>query len=190
LAWPLQKWVCVSNRLAITIRTLFFPGGETSLKMEEEKKPQKSFKLFVIGGSILLVLVLGGVAAFFFLFSSSGDSSLMGKEERAGGKKPPKTAQGVIHKMDPFIVNLADSGQLRYLKATLHVETLPKGEEFDRRLPQLRDSVLTVLSSKSYRDIMTSEGKNVLREEIKGKMNQALAESKVENIYFTEFVIQ
>jgi flagellar FliL protein len=37
---------------------------------------------------------------------------------------------------------------------------------------------------------MTSEGKNALREEIKEKMNHLLTETKVRNIYFTEFVIQ
>jgi flagellar FliL protein len=160
------------------------------LETEKENKPKKSFKLFIIGGIVLLVLVLGGVAAFFFLFSSSGDSSLLDKGKGTGGKKPAETAQGVMHKMDPFLVNLADPGQLRYLKATLHIETHQKGEEYEKRLPQLRDLVLTVLSSKNYRDIMTSEGKNALREEIKGKMNQLLAETKVKNIYFTEFVIQ
>jgi flagellar FliL protein len=50
--------------------------------------------------------------------------------------------------------------------------------------------VLTVLSSKNSKDILTSEGKNGLREEIKEKMNHLLTETKVRNIYFTEFVIQ
>jgi flagellar FliL protein len=92
--------------------------------------------------------------------------------------------------MDPFLVNLADPGQLRYLKVTLHVETPAKSEEYEKRLPQIRDSVLSTLSSKLFKDILTSEGKNVLREEIKEKMNQVLVETKVRNIYFTEFVIQ
>ena len=108
----------------------------------------------------------------------------------SGGKNAAKTPSAAVHKMEPFLVNLADPGQLRYLKVTLHVEIQQKGEEFEKRLPQSRDSVLTVLSGKNSRDLMTSEGKNALREEIKEKMNQLLMETKVRNIYFTEFVIQ
>jgi flagellar FliL protein len=110
----------------------------------------------------------------------------------AGEKKSPSTGQGYIYKMEPFLVNLMDPGQLRYLKITLHVETNQEKveEEYEKRLPQLRDAILTILSSKNYNDIMNSEGKNALREEIKGRMNQLLVRVKVQNIYFTEFVVQ
>jgi flagellar FliL protein len=150
---------------------------------ENPKKPAKSFKLLFIGaGGLVVLLLIGGVVYFFFLSSSSSDSS--------EGKKPKENIASAIHKMDPFLVNLADPGQLRYLKVTLHIETPLKGEEYEKRLPQLRDSVLSILSSKQFKDISTSDGKNVLREEIKEKMNQLLVEIKVQNIYFTEFVIQ
>ena len=149
---------------------------------EDPKKPAKSFKLLFIGGAGLVVLLLIGGVVYFFFLSSSSDSS--------EGKKPKENVATTIHKMDPFLVNLADPGQLRYLKVTLHVETPLKGEEYEKRLPQLRDSILSILSSKQFKDISTSDGKNVLREEIKEKMNQLLVETKVRNIYFTEFVIQ
>jgi flagellar FliL protein len=158
------------------------------------KKTLKSFKILMIAGAGLLVLMVlgGGIVLFVFSSFSSGDSPFMEKVNGmvSGWKKPAGTASAAVHKMEPFLVNLADPGQLRYLKVTLHVETHQGGEEFAKRLPQSRDSVLTVLSSKNSRDIMTSEGKNALREEIKEKMNHLLTETKVRNIYFTEFVIQ
>ena len=174
-------------------------------KMEKEKapapenpqKPKKPRKLLLIGGAGLIVLLLiGGVVAYFFLSSSPADSSedasftgkIMGMF--SGKEKPKETPPAAIHKMDPFLVNLADPGQLRYLKVTLHVETPLKREEYEKRLPQFRDSVLSILSSKQFKDISTPEGKNVLRGEIKEKINQIVAEAKVQNIYFTEFVIQ
>jgi flagellar FliL protein len=94
--------------------------------------------------------------------------------------------------MEPFLVNLMDPAQLRYLKITLHVESNQEkpNEEYEKRLPQLRDAILIILSSKNYKDIMDSEGKTSLREEIKTKMNQLLVDLKVQNIYFTEFVVQ
>jgi len=85
-----------------------------------------------------------------------------------------------------------DPGQLRYLKITLHVETNQEkvNEEYEKRLPQLRDAILIILSGKNYKDIIDSEGKTSLREEIKTRMNQLLVGLKVQNIYFTEFVVQ
>jgi len=161
------------------------------------EKPKKSVKLLLIGGAGLAVLLLiGGGAAYFFLSSSPADSSeevsFSGRIMAmfSGKEKTKETPPAVIHKMDPFLVNLADPGQLRYLKVTLHVETPMMREEYEKRLPQLRDSVLSILSSKQLKDISTPEGKNVLRGEIKEKINQILAEAKVQNIYFTEFVIQ
>ena len=154
-------------------------------------------KLLLIGGAGLVVLLLiGGGIAYFFLSSSPEDTSeevsFTGKIKGmfSGKEKPKETPPTTIHKMDPFLVNLADPGPLRYLKVTLHVESPMKGEEYEKRLPQLRDSVLSILTSKQFKDISTPEGKNILRGEIKEKINQVLAEAKVQNIYFTEFVIQ
>jgi flagellar FliL protein len=46
------------------------------------------------------------------------------------------------------------------------------------------------LSSKSYSDIGTVEGKYKMRDEIVARVNQYLTNSKVSTAYFTEFVIQ
>jgi flagellar FliL protein len=161
---------------------------------ENSKNIFKSFKILLIGGAglLLLVVLVGGLVSLLFSSSSSRDSTFMEKVKGMvlGGKGSPRTASVAVHKMEPFLVNLADPGQPRYLKVTLHVETYQKGEEFEKRLPQSRDSVLTILSSKNSKDLMTSEGKNALREEIKEKLNRLLVETKVRNIYFTEFIIQ
>lgn len=161
---------------------------------ENPQKSRRSFKILVIAGVGLLALLLigGGLAILVSSSVSPGDWPLAEKIKGmvSGGKRSTGTPSITLHKMEPFLVNLADPGQFRYLKVTLHVEAKQKGDEFERRLPQSRDTVLNVLSSKISRDLMTSEGKNALREEIREKMNQVLLETKVKNIYFTEFVIQ
>jgi flagellar FliL protein len=94
--------------------------------------------------------------------------------------------------MEPFIANLADSNQPRYLKIRISLESkeIKVNEEYEKRLPQLRDMILTLLSSKSYKDISDSEGKNRLREEITSRLNQLLSSFQVKAVYFTEFMIQ
>ena len=99
---------------------------------------------------------------------------------------------GEMFPLDTFVVNLADSGGKRYLRATLQLELVPEqvAETFEQRLPQIRDVILTILPTKTFEDIRTVAGKAALREEILQRLNTLLNVEGVANIYFTEFVIQ
>jgi flagellar FliL protein len=94
--------------------------------------------------------------------------------------------------MDPFVVNLMDTEPQRYLKVKIDIESheAKADEEFEKRLPQLRDIILTILTSKTYKEIYDSEGKKKLKEEIILKTNQLVGNSRVKSIYYTEFVVQ
>lgn len=102
------------------------------------------------------------------------------------------TREGTLEPMDPFIANLADEDGRRYLKATMQVEFYDAvaPPEFHRRLPQARDMLLTLLSSKTFADVRSPQGKAVLREEIVNRLNTVLNEDAVKAIYFTEFIVQ
>jgi flagellar FliL protein len=54
----------------------------------------------------------------------------------------------------------------------------------------LRDSILDLLTPKTYKELMDLAGKQRLREDIAGRVNNALSKGKVTRVYFTEFVIQ
>ena len=95
--------------------------------------------------------------------------------------------------MDTFIVNLADPGANRYLRVTMDVEVTggkTPEEEINRRTSQLRDAILMILPTKKFSDIVSTEGKTALRDELIGALNTLLTTSKVSRIYFKEFVIQ
>lgn len=166
-------------------------------RKEEEAilpNPKKSRKwLVVILGLIFLIgAAIGGVIflAPGVIPDSLNLAGINGAEKKEKG--PEKKEQGYIYNMDPFIVNLADQGRPRYLKIRMSIESqeMKANEEYEKRLPQLRDTILTVLSSKSYGDIADSEGKKKLREEIILKLNQLLRGFQVKTVYFTEFMIQ
>jgi len=93
----------------------------------------------------------------------------------------------------PFIVNLADPEGKRYLKLTLAVDAKdPKlTKEIESRIPMIRDSILLLLTSKTYADIASTAGKIRLRNEILQGINRSLGTlGSVHTVYFTEFVIQ
>ena len=62
--------------------------------------------------------------------------------------------------------------------------------EFERSLPRVRDLVLTLLTSRSFEEIRTPEGKQRLREDIVDRVNHAFEGEVCQAVYFTEFVVQ
>jgi flagellar basal body-associated protein FliL len=142
------------------------------------QEPRKGNMFLLLGiGSLLGVLA---VVVGIFLFAPGLIS-----EEGAKG-------QGHVYSMEPFLVNLAVPDQVRYLKVKIAIESTERkpDEEYQQRLSQLRDSILTVLSAKRYQDIFDSEGKRKLKEEIISKLNPLVSHFKVKAVYFTEFVVQ
>ncbi len=62
--------------------------------------------------------------------------------------------------------------------------------EIEKRLPQVRDGILMILPTKRFEDISTVQGKIALRDEVLETLNGFLAQGKIINIYFKEFVVQ
>jgi flagellar FliL protein len=93
--------------------------------------------------------------------------------------------------MDPFIVNLADT-EPRFLKVTIKLELdgVPVKAEISERIPQVRDAILMLLSSKDAQTLKPTAGKLQLRDEILQRINALLATGQARNAYFTEFVVQ
>ncbi len=60
------------------------------------------------------------------------------------------------------------------------------------REPMIRDAIIRVLSSKTTDDLLNTEGKERLKEELIEAINEAIAldEGPAVGVYFTEFIIQ
>ena len=58
------------------------------------------------------------------------------------------------------------------------------------RLPIMDDTVITLLSTKTYEDLYTAEGKENLRTEITRILSEKLTDLHILSVYFTEFVVQ
>jgi len=154
-----------------------------------------SNKLVIILIGVLFVLILGMGGGMYMLWTKlAAVSALTAKPDAdpQAEKNKPETAGKVIA-MDTFIVNLADPGANRYLRVTMDVEVTggkTPEEAITRRTSQLRDAILMILPTKKFADIVTTEGKTALRDELIGALNGLLTTSKVSRIYFKEFVIQ
>lgn len=128
--------------------------------------------------------------------------------KRAGSENSPPPAHGaggtegdpaaaealgpVNIEFKPFIVNLNDGGGKRFLKLTMSIEaeTEALATEINTKMPQFRDTILLLLSSLSFDDIATLDGKMRLRNQMLNRINTQLTAGKIRNIYFSEFVVQ
>ena len=91
-----------------------------------------------------------------------------------------------------ILVNLADPLGKRYLKMTakLQVQGANSKSMVQEKMPQVKDSMIMLLSSKSYRDLSSMEKKIRLKKQIVERINQILEKSVVVAVYFTQFVVQ
>jgi len=149
--------------------------------------------ILIAGGTLILGLI--GTFAYFKFSGhkeeASAEAAPHGKEETSkehGNVGVP----GAMFDLDPFIVNLSDVPESRYLKLTVKLE-LDRPDiaaELSARIPQVRDTILILLSSKDTAGLRNPQGKFQLRDELTQRVNALLPKSGVRSAYFTEFVVQ
>ena len=154
-----------------------------------------SNKILVLLIGVLMVLMLGLGGGLFMMWNNLSDlnaQSVANADEKTGAEGSVEVPVGPIFSLDTFIVNLADKGGNRYLRVTMDLElNNPELEtEINKRLPKVRDSILMILPTKRFEDISTVQGKTALRDEMLTTLNGYLAQGKISNIYFKEFVVQ
>jgi flagellar FliL protein len=107
-----------------------------------------------------------------------------------GGKGGKEGGAG--YEFQNVVVNLAGTMGTRYLKTSFVIT----GEDpnikavFDGAKPRLTDVTLNVLSSLTLADLEEPGAKNLIREKLVAAYNQALGRKVVEQVYFSDFVIQ
>ncbi|MCX7792875.1 MAG: flagellar basal body-associated FliL family protein [Thermodesulfovibrionales bacterium] len=144
----------------------------------DAKKKGKGFLILII----IFTLVAAGGLSYFFLFSKKSAPS-----ETETKKHAQKSA---LIALDPFVLNLLEQG--RFLKVSMQLEIVDETQRelVQSKIPQLRDAIITLVSSKSVESISSPEGKIQLKDEILLRANQIMEKDVIKNIYFTEFVMQ
>lgn len=174
---------------------------------EEETKPEpkkSNMMVIIIAGFVVLLILMGGVIAFIL---SGGDEEPEVKEagqeqvgyQNNGEGAPTKSYRrktsltvGPMLEMEQFIVNLLSENGRRYLKVRVNLELEDEEllEEINTKIPVLRDIIIRIASSKTLEEISTEKGKDKFKDQIVTEVNQNLKDGKINNVFFTDFVIQ
>jgi len=127
---------------------------------------------------IILILLIGANAC------SRVTSASEGSKEAAGNSNLV---------MQPFILNLENRGEPKYIKVSIALELKDASimEMAKAKQAPLRDAIISLISSKSADEFLSQEGKMQFKDELVLIINQVLKkENAVKNVYFTELIIQ
>lgn len=147
---------------------------------EKSSGNKKKLPIMIIAGVVVLVLVL---------FLAKG--MLGGSKADAKEKKKESHQVGISFALDEFLVNLSGSGD-HYLRASISLG-MKKGqteEKLKEHTALMRDAILSVLTSKTKKELAEAREREELKEELKKRINEALGEEQVVKVYFTSFATQ
>ena len=157
--------------------------------MAEEEENNGLMRLIIIAVSIVLVLsIIGFVMVKFVNPEQVSLGSVTGKESE---QKEEEDEIGPTYQLGDFTVNFAENQNYQFLKASIvfEVSHAKLNEELNKRNPQIRDLVISILRTQTPDDIKAPTTDNI-KSEIKTKVNDKLNTGEIKNVWFTQLVIQ
>jgi flagellar FliL protein len=155
----------------------------------EAAAPKSKKKLLIIIIAAVLALALVGGGAAFFMLGKKPDAEQQEEHAEEEDAHPP-----VYEKLETFTVNLADGESYLQLEMSLLVADTKVQEKVKLHLPEVRDALLRLLSSKNADELATPEGKDKLSTEVQGQVNEILgiktSAKGVKKVLFNAFIIQ
>ncbi len=177
-------------------------GVEEGNEVGKKKLPMK---LIII---VAVVLLLGGGAGAFFMMGDKSSEDVAANEsadtseaaegdEGAEGAEGEKISEAYYFSLDPpFIVNFTGKSRARFLQVSIEGMTRDGTvkEDITKHLPQVRNNLVLLLSSKTYDELNSVEGKATLRKQVLKEIQKVLeaetGKEGIEDVYFTSFVMQ
>lgn len=155
---------------------------------DEGAVPGKKKKLlFMIAGIVGLLVLVGGAAAWFLMTPA---------DQKQAQKVPEKEEEHapIYEKLETFTVNLSDKESYLQVEVALKLSDPEVQAKVKTYMPEVRDILLRLLSSKSVEELTTQEGKDKLASEIQSQVNDVLHVKQrgkgVKGVLFNSFIIQ
>lgn len=146
-------------------------------------------KLIIMVAAAILILGVIGVGAAVFL--SKKNTGTKEKEHKAEPAKP-----SVFVPLEPFVVNLQSESGDKFLQVSMTLQ-VPDDEQANLiklNMPQVRSRLVMLLSSKEATEILATEGKEQLMEDIVNQIKLPFVAKgtpqKVTGVFFTSFIVQ
>ena len=147
--------------------------------------------VMVVGIVVLQAAMAFGLTKFFIapVSQPTGGIELVEAEGAGAGRA---SSRGVLVSLDELIVSLNSGSRPRYLRATIAVEAADAktATMVEERMAEFRDATIMTLSHHGVEDLMSFEGKEAVKAEIKDALKSLADEGAVLNVYYSDFVVQ
>lgn len=148
-------------------------------------------KLLMFGVPIFLVQV---VVIYFivtkFIFPPAASQAAEKDTERT----PVVTGDTLqqVFVVSDLIVNPAGTNGTRFLLTTIGIEVAtPEAKaELQKKEIQVRDALISILTSKGLDQLARVDQREIIRNEIVSRMGDLMASGRPKNVYFGKFIIQ
>lgn len=176
-------------------------------------------KLILFGGIGVGAVVIGVVLALFVLkpmmtsSDAEGDDTELVEEadqtadshaEKPKPKKKPKKKRkrktddhgkaigSLVYAVKDIVVNPAGTGGTRFLSVSFGFElgSADLAAVFEERELVVRDALITILSSKTVAQLTDAKQKEIVRYQVKKRLEMLLDTDEIEGVYYTDFVLQ
>ena len=129
----------------------------------EAAAPAKKSKLPLMIIAALLIAGGAGGGVWYFVGKSAPDPAAAAEAQRKAALR-----SRVFLPLEPFTVNLADTRETRMAQVAIvfEVENAGLADDIKAVMPRVRDRVLTIVSSKQARELLSVEGKTQLTNRI------------------------
>lgn len=164
------------------------------LELDEEAKPSKKKLILIIVGAVVGLMILIGATVGVTLMLVGGDTQQSGEDAAVEAKVVLKDALYIPVKT--MTVNFADAGPAQFLQIDISFMTYnPELVDLVKvHMPIIRNDMLNLLGTQTYKEVSTSDGKESLRIKLLLIVQKILMEQEeregIEAIYFTKIIMQ
>jgi flagellar FliL protein len=144
------------------------------------------------GGKLTLIII----SAVLLLGAGGGGTAWYLSQAQDGAQTPAKQKPPAFLSLETFTVNLQSEHGDQHLQTnlTLKMVDAEAAELIKLHMPEVRNRVLLLLSSKAASQIAAVDGKKKLASELLAEIKQPFSENApehaVQSVLFTSFVIQ
>lgn len=184
--------------------------AEQDLDLDVETEDEGSgkgggLKIVVIAIVAVLLLSSAVLAGLYFMGmlggsekSASQDSAAMAEADSEARSSAARAEGPLIYQPlePPFVVNFNSDSDVRFMQITIQVADRDPSviEMVKEHNPAIRNGLVMLFSSQQPDVLNTREGKEQLRadalNEVRHVLKQMTGKGKLENLYFTSFVMQ
>lgn len=141
------------------------------------------------GMGVLLQKMWGRLHEVAEVAKKAVENQTEGTKSSGLGKELEPHKMGPLFPLENILVNINSDQGPKFLQVQMELELNDPvvEDELKKKKPILRDAIIVLLSSRSYRELRESEGMAKLRADLIRSINSLLSSGKVKEIYFTQF---